>query len=93
MHAGYNLVTWLLSQPSILLDTVPVPELFPLGHKVVTCTYLLQPPFTTLLLGYDYLVTRMLHGYNKVGISIWGAGVGGWFASPVTPITWVDGGV
>ena len=88
LHVGYNLVTWLFSKSSILLVTVPIPKLFPPGCKVVT--YLLQLPFTTLLLGYDYLVTRMLHGCNKVGISIWGAVVGGRFASP---ITWVDGGV
>ena len=34
-------------------------------------TWLLQPPFTTLLQGYDNLVTRLLHGCNKLGISIW----------------------
>ena len=45
---------------------MPIPKFSP-GNKVVM--WLLQPSFTTLLFGYDSLVTKMLlHGCNKLGI-------------------------
>ena len=44
-----------LLQPDILLVTVSIPRLFHPGYKVVA--WLLQPTFTTLLLGCHKVVT------------------------------------